>query len=251
MKFIYINRKWKYIVIACLLIAILGGVTTALPAFSQTPKEASKPIYRVETNEKRIAISFDAAWGADKTKEIMDIVESKGANATFFLVGFWAEKYPDLVREMDRRGFEVGNHSSTHPHMGKLSAEQVKTEISATNEKIGKIIGTQPTVFRPPFGDYSDTLVNTVRDINMHCIQWDVDSLDWKELGTQHTVDTVMKKAEKGSIILFHNNAKYILEALPVILDQLQEKGYEIVSISELIHQDNYYVDTAGIQHRR
>jgi polysaccharide deacetylase family sporulation protein PdaB len=240
------------VTVACALILVLGSLSVKIvPAFAPAPKEACKPIYRVDTKQKRVAISFDAAWGADKTAEIMDIVESKGANATFFLVGFWAEKYPELVRDMDKRGFEVGNHSSTHPHMGVLSAENVTKEIEATNEKIRLIIGKKPTVFRPPFGDYSDTLVNTVRGMDMHCVQWDVDSLDWKELGTQHTINTVLNKTKEGSIILFHNNAKYILEALPVILDRLTEEGYEIVSISELIHQENYYVDHAGIQHSK
>lgn len=249
MKAFYIDKKFMAIILITVIVILILGVTSALPAFNSKPTAANKPIYCVDCNKKRVAISFDAAWGSDKTKQIMDIVESKNANATFFLVGFWVEKYPELVREMDKRGFEVGNHSSTHPHMSRLSSEQMKLEITTTSEKIRKIIGKDPTVFRPPFGDYNDTLVKTVRSMNMHTIQWDVDSLDWKELGADPMISTVMKKVKNGSIILFHNNAKYITQALPIILDKLKAKGYEIVSVSDLIIKDNYYVDIAGIQH--
>jgi len=248
MRAMYINRKAAYIFGTIIGIILIISIFSQI-VLSAKPKKADKPIYCVETKQKKVAISFDAAWGSAKTQDIMDIVKDKGANATFFLVGFWVDKYPELVREMDQRKFEVGNHSSTHPHMGGLSKAQIEKEIAPTNDKIYKLIGKVPTVFRPPYGDYSDCLVDTVREMGMHTIQWDVDSLDWKELGIEPMINTVIKKVKDGSIILFHNNSKYITEALPRILDILKERGYEIVSVSELIMKENYYVDIAGVQH--
>ena len=209
-----------------------------------------KPIYSVETDEKKIPISFDAAWGADKTRNILDILDSYEVHATFFLVGFWVEKYPDMVKEIYDRGHEIGNHSQNHPEMSKLSKQQMIQEITSVNEQIEAITGQAPTVFRPPYGDYSDAVVLTLRELNMHAIQWSIDSLDWKEYGRQPLVERVLKKVCPGDIILFHNNAKYTPEALPEILENLTAQGYAVCSISELIYTEDYTVDMQGIQHK-
>ena len=208
-----------------------------------------KPIYSVETKEKKIAISFDAAWGADKTAGIMDILDQHNVKATFFLVGFWIDKYPDMVKTIAQRGYEIGNHSLNHPHMPQLTKEQMTTELKEVNAKLKELTGKEAALFRPPFGDYNDTLVTTVNELGMHCIQWSVDSLDWKELGVKEMTDRVLKNVKEGSIVLFHNNSKYILDALPGILKELQKK-YEIVPVGELIYTENYTVDRQGIQHK-
>jgi polysaccharide deacetylase family sporulation protein PdaB len=212
--------------------------------------EKKLPIYCVDTEEKKIAISFDAAWGDTHTKNILDILDKYDVKTTFFLVGFWVEKHPDLVKEISNRGHEIGNHSTTHPKMSMLSKEQIKEELETTSDKIEKIINKRPVVFRPPFGDYNDTLINTASSLNYHTIQWDVDSLDWKEIGVEHVVDRVIKNTKNGSIVLFHNNAKYVSEYLPLILEKLKSQGYEIVPISELIYKENYSMDSTGKQRK-
>ena len=207
------------------------------------------PIYSVETEEKKIAISFDAAWGAEYTVKIMDILEERDIRTTFFLVGFWVDKYPERVREIAARGHEVANHSTTHPEMSKLGREQMVSEIMTTQKKIEELAGDRAVrLIRPPFGDYNDLLIQTCRELDFYPIQWDVDSLDWKEQGVQPMVDRVTQKVRNGSIILFHNNAKYITEALPIILDHLLAEGYTIVPISELIYKENYRMDHTGRQ---
>jgi len=213
-------------------------------------KKRELPIYSVETNEKKVAISFDAAWGAEYTPKILDILDERNIKTTFFLVGFWIDKYPERVREIAERGHEVANHSTTHPQMSKLSKEQIMTEIITTQKKIEKLAGNRAVrLFRPPFGDYNDLLIHTCRELDFHVIQWDVDSLDWKELGVDHMFKRVTENINKGSIVLFHNNARYITEALPLILDHLLAEGYEIVPVSELIYEDNYRLDHTGRQH--
>jgi polysaccharide deacetylase family sporulation protein PdaB len=206
------------------------------------------PIYCVETEEKVLAISFDAAYGDQYTPEILDILDKYNVKTTFFLVGFWIDKYPDMLEKIHRRGHEIGNHSSTHPQMSKLTVEEIKKELITTGDKIKAVTGKDPILFRPPFGDYNNRLVETARELGYYTIQWDVDSLDWKEFGVEPVVDRVLSRVGKGSIVLFHNNAKYVTQFLPIILDRLTREGYKIVPISKLILKDNYYIDHTGRQ---
>lgn len=178
----------------------------------------------------------------------MDILDKYNVKSTFFLVGFWVDKYPEHVKEIYNRGHEVGNHSTNHPYMTKLSDEEIVKELNTTGDKIEKLINEKPILFRPPFGDYNDRVISLCRENNYYVIQWDVDSLDWKELGVQPVVDRVTRNVGKGSIVLFHNNAKYILEYLPIVIERLQEEGYEIVPISDLIYKEDFYMDNTGRQ---
>ena len=203
------------------------------------------PIYSVERDDKKIAITIDAAWGDEFTLDILNTLDKYNVKA---LVGFWVDKYPHQVEEIFKRGHEIGNHSTTHPHMTQLSREKIAEELSITDKKITEITNVKPRVFRAPFGDYNDLLIQTARDLEYNTIQWDIDSLDWKELGVEPVIDRVVKNAADGSIILFHNNAKYIKEYLPVIIQTLQEKGFKMVTVSELIHKNNFEIDNNGRQ---
>jgi len=209
------------------------------------------PIYRVETQEKRIAISFDAAWGADKTPEILDILDKYKIKTTFFLVKMWMDKYPEMTKLIASKGHEIGNHSATHPHMGKLSRDDVVKEIKTTHLRIKELTGQDCKVFRPPFGDYSDTLIKTAQELGYYVIQWDVDSLDWKDLSASAIYDRVIKRVKPGSIVLFHNNGKNTPEALKIILPELIKQGYEIVPVSTLLIKGDYYIDGASGEMRK
>ena len=132
--------------------------------------------------------------------------------------------------------------------MSTLSKEQMIEEIMTTHEAIYELTDEEPILFRPPFGDYNDLLIKTCRELGYYPIQWDIDSLDWKELGVQPVVDTVVRNVKSGSIVLFHNNAKYVREYLPLVIERLQEDGFEIVPISELIYYDDYRIDNSGRQ---
>ena len=206
------------------------------------------PIYSVQRDDKKIAISFDAAYGDEYTLDILDTLDKYNVKSTFFLVKFWVDKFPDQVVEIHNRGHEIGNHSATHPNMSTLSKEQMIKELNSTGDSIYKLTNEQPFLFRPPYGDYNNMLIETCREIGYYPIQWDIDSLDWKELGVQPVVDTVVRNVDSGSIILFHNNAKYISEFLPLVIERLQGKGFEIVPISELIHYEDFRIDNSGRQ---
>jgi len=159
MKLIIIDKRSIKIFVSALLIIILSAIYTLgfnrgiISAFVNNEKMI--PIYCVDTEEKKIAISFDAAWGSDKTEDILSILKEHNVKTTFFLVAFWVDKYPDMVKRIDEEGHEIGNHSATHPNMSKLSEEKIREELTITSNKIEAITGKKVTLFRPPFGDYS------------------------------------------------------------------------------------------------
>lgn len=210
------------------------------------------PIYCVDQKEKKVALSFDAAWGNEDTQKILSILKKKKVHVTFFMTGGWIEKYPDDVKAIQAAGHELGNHSENHKQMSTLSAEECKEEIMKPHEKVKELTGVDMKVFRPPYGDYNDTLIDAVNACGYHAIQWDVDSLDWKDYGVDSIINTVLnhKHLGNGSIILCHNGAKYTAQALEQLIDGLQEKGFELVKMSDLIYQDNYEMDVEGRQHQ-
>lgn len=217
--------------------------------FENASPKRDLPIYCVDKGEEKIcAISFDAAWGNEDTAELISILEKYNVKTTFFVVGDWVDKYPESVKQLADAGHEIMNHSNKHPHMTKLSDEQMKSEINACSDKIQAITGVRPILFRPPYGDYNDRVVSNARSINHYTIQWDVDSLDWKDLEPEAIYDRVTKRVSPGSIVLFHNAAKNTPAALPKILDKLIGDGYKIVPISQLIYKENFKINNAGKQ---
>ncbi len=207
------------------------------------------PIYCVETDKKQVAISFDAAWGNDDTETLIDILKEYNVPATFFVVGAWVDKYPESVKALSDAGHQIQNHSNTHPHMPQLSEEQMTDEIESCNKKIENITGKCPTLFRPPYGDYDNATIETLKSLDMYTIQWDVDSLDWKDNATPDSIcQRVTSKVKNGSIVLFHNDADHTPAALPNILKCLKDEGYEFVFISDLILKKNYEIKHDGTQ---
>lgn len=228
--------------LVCALIACGAG------AYSQVyASKKQVPIYSVDRTDGYVSISFDAAWGADKTRQIMDVCDAYDVKATFFLVGFWVDKYPDMVAEIASRGFEIGTHSKTHPQMSKLTDKECYNELVDSSRKIFEITAKPVTLFRPPFGDYDNELLDVASQLGLYTIQWSVDSLDWKGLSARQIAERV-QRADSGDIILCHNNSDHIVEALPLIFEAAKLKGLKFCPIGELIYKDNYYIDNTGKQ---
>lgn len=206
------------------------------------------PIYCVDTKDKKVAITFDVNWGKDNTKEILDILDKNKAKATFFVIGKWMNDNEDIVKEMHLRGNEIGNHSYKHPNMINISKDRMVQEISATDSKIMKVTGEMPKLFRCPSGSYNDEVIDVVKKTGHYCIQWDVDSIDWKEEGADKEYEKVISKVKPGSILLFHTNAKYTPKNLHRIIKKLKADGYEFVKVSDLIYKDKYHIDGTGKQ---
>ena len=208
------------------------------------------PIYCVQTEEPKISISFDGAWGNEDTRDILDILEKHNVKATFFLTGGWVESYPDDVKAILEAGHDVGNHSETHPNMSELSAEEIRTEVMTVHDKVKALTGYEMFLFRPPYGDYDNEVITTVKECGYYPIQWSVDSLDWKDYGVDQVISQVCENEhlDNGAIILCHNGAKYTAQALDDMLTNLESQGYQFVPISELIIRDNYQIDVTGKQ---
>ncbi len=246
MKMLVITKK-QLIMMSCFIVALVLSIVGSVSVFANNSKKL--PIYCVDTDKKQIAISFDAAWGADDTDTLISILKEYNVPATFFVVGAWVDKYPDEVKRLSDAGHQVQNHSNSHPNMPQLSNSQMKDEIETCNKKIESITGKKPTLFRPPYGDYNNNTVEVVEQCGMKCIQWSVDSLDWKENATAQSIaKRVTSKVTNGSIVLFHNDAQFTPAALPTILKTLKDEGYEFVFISDLIMEDNYIIDHSGKQ---
>lgn len=251
--------KWKYvkkILIVPLVTLVVLLVFFYLEKHAETIGVSSSatgkelPIYCVQTEDPKIAISFDAAWGNDDTQAILDILEKHQVKATFFMTGGWVESYPEDVKAIYEAGHDLGNHSETHPNMSELTEAQMESEILTVHDRVLALTGYEMFLFRPPYGDYNNTVIQTVKSCGYYPIQWSVDSLDWKNYGIEPLIQQVLthEQLDKGAIILCHNGAKYTAQALDQLLTKLESQGYQLVPISELIRKDSYQVDVTGKQ---
>ncbi len=252
MKIKQIIKNPFFYVAALLAVLLFTLQNDAFPVSSAKVETYGKelPIYCVETDKKYVSISFDAAWGNEDTAKILDILAKNEVTTTFFMTGGWVDSYPEDVKAIANAGHDLGNHSQNHKNMSELSIEEIKEEIMTVHNKVYELTEVDMNLFRPPYGDYDDDVISSCADIDYYPIQWNIDSLDWKNYGTADMIDRVVnhKDLKNGSIILMHNGAKYTADALQDIIDGLKNKGYEIVPISELIHKDNYTIDHTGMQ---
>lgn len=231
-----------------LLLTISAAYVGALPdTVSVVSGKRELPIYCVNRDDNKISISFDAAWGGDKTLGILDLLDEYNIKTTFFLVDIWTQKYPELVKEIVARGHEIGNHSTSHPQMSKLNETQIAKELNTQADNVRAIAGVRPVLFRPPYGDYNNRVITTARAQGFVPIQWSVDSLDWKNRGAQEIINRATK-VKSGDIVLFHNDSQYILDALPAVLKYYAENGYSVVPISEILLTGETTIDIQGRQ---
>lgn len=236
--------------IALLSASLLAYPETAATLGNTLVHEKELPIYCVEQKKPLVSISFDAAWGNEDTPKLLEILKKHDVKATFFMTGGWIEKFPDDVKAIAAGGHDLGNHSENHRHMSQISAEECKEELMKPHEKVKKLTGKDMVLFRPPYGDYNDTLIQVCRENKYYPIQWDVDSLDWKDYDAATIIRRVTehKHLGNGSIILCHNGGKHTAEALDEMLAILKQKGYQLVPISQLILKENYTINTEGRQ---
>lgn len=250
LKYIIISRRTIAVTLAviCAVVFSVVAVSSAGGFISVATANKKLPIYSTKYDKNVASLSFDAAWGNEDTGQLIEILDKYKVKATFFIVGEWVDKYPDSVKALSDAGHEIMNHSNTHPDMSKLSREQMLEEIKGCNQKIKKITGKEPTLFRAPYGAYNNTLIEVLSSINMHCVQWDVDSLDWKNYSSNEISARVIRKVGPGSITLFHNAAPNTPAALPTIIEKLQADGFKLIPISKLIYKDNFTLDHEGRQ---
>jgi len=247
-KILLLKKKWWSAALCLCLAAVMLYVVNYPPAVGAAATSRQLPIYCVQRDQKMLSISFDAAWGNEDTQQLIDIMGQYNIKATFFVVGDWVDRYPESVKALHDAGHEIMNHSNTHAHLPQLSAQQIIDDLNACNDKIEAVTGVRPTLIRLPYGDYDDNSIRTIRSMGMEPIQWDVDSLDWKDLSAADITKRVTSKVCPGSIVLFHNAAKHTPEALPGIIECLLQEGYTFVPISQIILTGDYTIDHTGRQ---
>lgn len=253
MRFFFVRTKnlVPILFLIILIILVMINMFTAKEYIAQASKQYNEniPIYSVECDERKCAITFDCAWGADDIPDILDTLDKYKAKGTFFIVGLWAQKYPDTVKLISDRGHEIANHGYSHAHMAQIPEEKIKEEILLCTDILEKITGVKISLFRPPYGEYNSTTIKVAKNLQYQTIQWDVDSLDWKKSMTKEDIfKRVTQKTSNGSIILFHNDTLYTEEILPTILENLTSNGLQCVKVSELLLKDGYKIRYDGKQ---
>ena len=248
MKFKVIKLSSFFIIFSLLSLTVISAVTISHISVKVSNNTRKLPIYSVQTDEKKIAITFDAAWSAEDTDELIKILKKHNAKATIFAVGDWIEKNTDAVKKFCQNSHEMANHSDTHAAFSKISREEIKQEIIQCNKKIEAITGSTPKLVRAPSGDYDNKSIEVAESLGMKMIQWDCDSLDYRGLSVNEIYNRITTKVQNGSIVLFHNGVENTPEALDKILEKLKADGYEFVTVSELIYWDNYEIDHSGRQ---
>ena len=249
MHFYVIKLRWL-IAMAAVVVCIIIGVCVdiAMPAFSVNGREI--PIYSVERGDNKIALTFDCAWNDDDLGEILDTLDDYNAKATFFIMGEWAEKYPDSVLEIHKRGHEIGTHSMAHGDYTKMSTDEILEDIYACEEIIFGITNNRPRLIRAPSGAYNDTVIKACEENGRIYIQWSVDGIDYEDDATEESIfSRVVNKTDAGDIILLHNGTEHTADVLPEILEALSE-NYEFVKVSSLIYLSGFTIDGNGCQHK-
>jgi len=251
--FVVVGNKKKFALYSLIMLFVLGLLFGGIFVTGRTIVVSSSyklvPVYRVARKENVVSLTLDATWGDDNTLALLDLFDKYDVKVTFFLAGNWIKEYPDMVKEISKRGHEIGNHSLTHPHMSQISIDQMKKELLDTESMIYDLTGTKTENFRPPFGDYNNDLIATAKECGYTTVQWSIDSLDWKDLSADEIYSRVMNKISSGDIVLFHNAGKYTLEGLERIIRDLKENGYHITTVSELLLKGDTYTDkTTGEQ---
>lgn len=249
MKVYILTKKRFLILIFCIIICFLI-IVLATYGISVTTAAQKRliPIYNVETDKKEVAITFDVAWGADDTDAIISIFKKYNAKATFFVLGEWVDKNPQNLKKFYDAGHCIASHSNSHVSLSALSKNEVRSELKKCNEKIKKVTGKTPTLLRAPSGDYDNEVIEAAQSLNMYVIQWNLDSLDYEGLSTNEIYKRIVPNVSNGSIILFHTDVDNTLVVLPRIIEALQSKGYNLVTVDQLIYKDNYEIDNTGTQ---
>lgn len=234
------GRKLKHA--AFLIVAVLFSISVIyveknhISVFSY---EEPSAIYSVVTDEKMIALTFDISWGDQTVVQVLDALKQKGVEkATFFLSAPWSKQHPEITERIVQEGFEIGSHGHKYDNYSTFEDEEIRKQLMIANQILSEVTGKTPTLVRLPNGDYDKRVLQVANRLGLTVIQWDTDSLDYKNPGVDNIVNRVVKNAHPGDIVLMHasDTAEQTHLALPKIIDKLRAKGYTFVTVSELIN---------------
>ena len=250
MFLVFSKDKIQTYIVSVLTVAVLIGVASIGNIRTITTSATTKllPIYNVQTDKNKVAFTMNCAWNADDIDSILDTLKNNNVHITFFVVGNWVDKYPEAVKKIYEAGHEIGSHSNTHPHVNNLSAEKNLEEINSSVSKIEKITAQKTNLYRAPYGEYNDTVIQTAQENGYYTIQWNLDTLEYEGLTGDEMWNKIKNKLEKGSIILSHNGTKHTADSIDMLIKNIKSCGYEITTVSDLIYKDNYSINNNGTQ---
>lgn len=253
MFFVFNKDKIMAFLVACSTVFVLLLMTSLFtkgPSGTVETVFSNKqlPIYSVKTEEAKVALTINCAWNADDIDKILETLKNENVKVTFFMVGDWIEKNGDAAKKIFEAGHEIGNHSYNHPHVNNLNYDQNVEQIEKCSELIKSITGKQSSLYRGPYGEYNNTVLQAAKDKNHIAIQWSIDTLDYKALTGEQMWERIEPKLENGAIILMHNGTENTANSLGMIIKNIKSKGYNIVPLSELIYKENFEINSEGKQ---
>ncbi|MBR1653480.1 MAG: polysaccharide deacetylase family protein [Clostridia bacterium] len=237
-------------VVALFIIAATVGNKTG-ELIQTISKSKLVPIYNVQTDEQKVAFTMNCAWNADDIDSILATLDKHKVHITFFMVGDWVDKYPEAVKKISDAGHEIANHSDGHKHVNNLDLEENEKEIKSCSDKIKAITGKTTTLYRGPYGEYNNTVIQAAENQKHITIQWSVDTLDYNGLTGDEMWKRLDEKLKNGDIILSHNGTAHTADSLDKLLTNIEQKGFEVVTVSDLIYKDNYTIDSNGTQKKK
>ena len=221
-----------FLVIVVFLLAFLVHNQVLQDVFSPIPKGA---VYRVETPDKVVAVTFDVVWEPGNIEKILDILDHYEIQATFFLTGSWLRKNATLARDITLHGHEIGQHSQNHKNLTELKDEDLTREFDLMEETLQEELSLVTNLFRPPLGELDQRICDYAKTRGYTTVLWSINPHDWLEPGVDKIVSRVVKNIHNGAIILFHTNSTQSIEALPLVIQSLKMKGYNTLTVSEML----------------
>ncbi|WP_235811113.1 polysaccharide deacetylase family protein [Syntrophomonas wolfei] len=237
MKIYFISRK--KLIVMLLSVLLLGLFTAILLMRGDDSSVASRvldPIYQGNSGEKAVAIAVNVDWGEEYIPQMLKSFKENQAEVTFFVSGKWAEKNPELLKEMKAAGHSIQNHGYKHLHLNNISAEEASEQIRKAEEIINSTVGEKPRFFAPPYGEYNQQLLNVVAALDYELIMWSIDTIDWQRPDPATIVKRVSNKLHNDAIILMHPTDPTV-KALPAILERIKQDGYKMLTIDKIINQ--------------
>lgn len=245
MKIFVITRK-KLVLLAVMLIFSIS-VATLNTFISVSNSKSEIPIYSVEREDKKIALTFNSAWGDEDIPKILEILDKYNVKSTFFVVGTWAEKHPESLKKISDSGHEIAGHSYNHDHYKNMSYKEIIADLEKCDKAIEDIIKKDISLFRGGYGEYSDDVLRAAKSTNRTYIQWSVDSIDYSAKSTDEIIKRVLDKTKPGDIILMHTGTEFTAESLDALLKELII-DFDLVTVSDLIYTKNFTIDHSGRQ---
>lgn len=238
MRIYFFTRKHLLgALVAFILLCGFLGLSLVYYNNSGIASHSKEPIYQGNTGKKMIALTVNVDWGDEYIPEMLKEFKEYDARATFFVTGRWAEKNPQLLKDMSNAGHSIQNHGYKHLHFNQLAPNQAEEQIKKAEKVIKEITGKQSKYFASPYGEQGKQLMQVVSNLNYDLIMWSIDTIDWQRPSPDTIVKRVLNRVHNDAIVLMHPTEPTV-KALPQMLKGLKEQGYKMVGIEDIIMDD-------------